>query len=83
MVDTGVLSPPAFARCVFTRHRSFKSHAVEYDVSSARVRLLPPLPFDVPSLLKTLRRARGQRSDCDAVAVNILKNFENKASHLL
>jgi hypothetical protein len=56
------------------RNRDWKSHAVEYDVCGGRLRLLPPLPFDVTALLKMLPFARG-----DHETVKTLLAFENKA----
>jgi hypothetical protein len=35
--------------------RDHKTHAVQYDVCRGRLRLLPPLPLDVQSLLKALQ----------------------------
>ena len=61
-----------------TRDRDRKAHAVEYDVCGGRLRLLPPLPFDVQSLLKALR-PRNTTVISDQKLVAIVRDFENKA----
>jgi len=66
------------AKIGLTRDRDRKAHALEYDVCGGRLRLLPPLPFDVQSLLKALR-PRHTTVISDQKLVAIVRDFENKA----
>ena len=66
------------------RGRDRKTHAVQYDVCRGRLRLLPPLPLDVQSLLKALQarilygnpERNAVISDHDILA--ILRKYEGK-----